>query len=47
MGQHLVINGSPRPARNAARLVNGPEQIADTPAPFWRHVRDAVAERHP
>ena len=22
--QHLVINGSPRPARNAAKLVNGP-----------------------
>ena len=22
-------------------------QIADAPAPFWRHVRDALAERHP
>ena len=21
-------------------------QIADAPAPFWRHVREAVAERH-
>jgi hypothetical protein len=21
-------------------------QIADAPAPFWRHVRDALAERH-
>jgi hypothetical protein len=23
------------------------EQIADAPAPFWRHVRDALAERDP
>jgi DNA topoisomerase IB len=23
------------------------ERIADAPAPFWRHVRDALAERHP
>jgi DNA topoisomerase IB len=23
------------------------EQIADAKAPFWRHVRDALAERHP
>jgi hypothetical protein len=22
-------------------------QIAEAPAPFWRHVRDALAERHP
>jgi hypothetical protein len=22
-------------------------QIADAPAPFWRHVRDSLAERHP
>ena len=22
-------------------------QIADAPAPFWRQVRDALAERHP
>jgi hypothetical protein len=22
-------------------------QIADAPAPFWAHVRDALAERHP
>ena len=22
-------------------------QIADAPAPFWGHVRDALAERHP
>jgi hypothetical protein len=22
-------------------------QTADAPAPFWRHVRDALAERHP
>jgi hypothetical protein len=22
-------------------------QIAAAPAPFWRHVRDALAERHP
>jgi hypothetical protein len=23
------------------------EQITDAPAPFWRHVRDALAERDP
>jgi hypothetical protein len=23
------------------------EQIADAPAPFWQHVRDALAEPHP
>jgi hypothetical protein len=23
------------------------EKIADAPAPFWRHVREAMAERHP
>jgi hypothetical protein len=23
------------------------EQIAEAEAPFWRHVRDALAERHP
>jgi len=23
------------------------EQIADAPAPFWGHVRDALAERDP
>jgi hypothetical protein len=23
------------------------EQIADAEAPFWRHVRDALSERHP
>jgi hypothetical protein len=22
-------------------------QVADAPAPFWRHVRDSLAERHP
>jgi hypothetical protein len=22
-------------------------QIADAPAPFWRHVREALAARHP
>ncbi len=22
-------------------------QIEDAPAPFWRHVRDALAEPHP
>ena len=22
-------------------------QIAEAPAPFWHHVRDALAERHP
>lgn len=22
-------------------------RIADAPAPFWRHVRNALAERHP
>ena len=22
-------------------------QIADAPAPFWAHVRNALAERHP
>jgi hypothetical protein len=23
------------------------ERIKDAEAPFWRHVRDALAERHP
>jgi len=22
-------------------------QIADAPAPFWRHLHDALAKRHP
>jgi len=28
-------------------LTKSAEQIADAPAPFWRRLRDALAEQHP
>lgn len=36
------------PPENVSRADDGlAAQIAGAPAPFWRHVRNALAERHP
>jgi len=34
-------------AQAAERRRRLAEQIADAEAPFWAHVRDALAQRHP
>ena len=32
---------------SVALMRSSADQIADAQAPFWRHVREALAERHP